>query len=78
MGPIGREDGKGWNDKSLTETSWKLPVEDSMTCSGCGRNPHWHLRRQVFCHHVPKGNAAIFGSPRLRTYSAIGETDDLT
>ncbi len=76
MGSIKREDGEGRNGESLTETSWKLPVEDSMACSRCGRNPHWHLRRQVFCHHMPEGNAAIFGSPRLRTYGAIGETND--
>lgn len=75
MGYFAREDGVGREGERLTEASWKLPAEDSMTCGGRERTPHWHLRRQVFCRHVPKGSAAISSSPRLRTYGAIGETD---
>lgn len=76
MGSIERKDGVGRKSERSTEASWKLPGEDSMTCGGRERIPHWHLRRQVFCRHVPKGSAAISGSPRLRTYGGIGETDD--
>ena len=75
MGSVEREDGVGREVERLTETSWKLPGEDSMTCGGRERTPHWHLRRQLFCRHLPKGSAAISGSPRLHTYGAIDQTD---
>lgn len=69
----GDEQDESDEGQGFAETARELPAEDSAPGGGRERDPHWHLRRLGSCRHVPHLIAALFESPRLRIYGAIGQ-----
>jgi hypothetical protein len=68
----GDEQDESDEGQGFGKTARELPAEDSARDGGRERDPHWHLRRLGSCRHVPHGTAAVFVSPRLLVYGAIG------